>query len=45
MEKLIIKTQHRPLLPDVKRLSSRVVAKPGIWIVVFFLGLGPALYG
>ena len=45
MEKLIIKTQHRPLLPDVKKLSARVVVKPGIWIVVFFLVLGPAFYG
>lgn len=45
MEKLIMKTQHKPLLPDVTRLSQKVAARPAVWIVIFFIILGPAMYG
>lgn len=45
MEKLIMKTQHKPLLPDVTKLSKKVTARPAVWIVIFFIILGPAMYG
>ena len=44
-EKPILKTQHRPLLPKFDWLSEKVAKKPAIWIVVFLVLLGPALFG
>ncbi len=44
-EKPILKTHHRPLLPKFDWLSEKVAKKPAIWIVVFLVLLGPALFG
>lgn len=44
-EKYIIKTYHKPLLPNIEKISAMVVKKPAIWIIVFLILLGPALYG
>ncbi|MDO4834191.1 MAG: MMPL family transporter [Bacillota bacterium] len=45
LEKPILKTQHRPLLPNIGRTSAAVVKKPAIWIIIFLIILGPAFYG
>jgi predicted RND superfamily exporter protein len=41
----IEKTTHRPLLPDVGRISTGVVKHYKVFIVLFLILLGPALYG
>ncbi|MDO4518444.1 MAG: MMPL family transporter, partial [Bacillota bacterium] len=45
MEKAIMKTQHKPLIPNLDRFSARVVMKPALWIVIFLILVGPAFYG
>lgn len=45
MEKVILKTQHKPLLPNIERLSEKVVKKPAIWVILFLVLLVPSLYG
>ncbi|MDO4176631.1 MAG: MMPL family transporter [Bacillota bacterium] len=45
LEKPILKFHHKPLLPSIEKISAMVVKKPAIWIVIFLLLLGPALYG
>ena len=44
-EKPILKTHHRPLLPKFDWLSEKVAKKPAVWIAVFLVLLGPALFG
>lgn len=44
-DRLIEKTKHRPLLPDIGRLSAKVT-KHYLWYVIAFLVLlAPAVYG
>ncbi|MCQ2545943.1 MAG: MMPL family transporter [Clostridia bacterium] len=47
LEKPILKFHHKPLLPNIEKISGMVVKKPAmaIWIIIFLLLLGPALYG
>ncbi|MDO4870044.1 MAG: MMPL family transporter [Bacillota bacterium] len=44
-EKPILKTKHKPLMPKFDKLSDKVTKRPAVWIVVFLVLLGPALYG
>ncbi len=43
-DKLIEKTKHKPLLPDIGRLSEKVT-KRYLWYVAFLILLVPAVYG
>lgn len=44
-DKAIQKTKHRPIVPDLGRIGSFVTKKYPIFIVLFLVILGPALYG
>ena len=44
-DKLIEKTKHKPLLPDIGRISDKVTKRYVIYVVAFVIFLFPALYG
>ena len=44
-DKLIEKTKHRPLLPDISRLSDKVTKKYLVYVGIFLILLVPAIYG
>lgn len=44
-EKLILKTRHKPLMLNFDRLSRGIIRRPAVFIVIFLVLLGPALYG
>lgn len=44
-DNLIDKTQHRPLVKTMERPSHFIIKHYKMWIVIFLLMLGPALYG
>ena len=44
-DKPISKTKHRPLIPDLGKIAPFVVKHYKIFVVVFLVVLGPALYG
>ena len=44
-DKLIEKTKHKPLLPDIGRISDKVTKRYVIYVVVFVILLFPAIYG
>lgn len=44
-DNLIEKTRHRSIIPNMKKLSTFVVKKSPIFLVIFALVLGPAIYG
>lgn len=44
-EKPILKTKHKPIMLDFDNKSARILKKPVVWLVVFFVLLGPAFYG
>ena len=44
-DKLIEKTQHKPLLPDIGRISDKVTKRYVIYVVAFVILLFPAIYG
>ena len=44
-DKLIEKTQHKPLLPDIRRISDKVTKRYVIYVVAFVILLFPAIYG
>ena len=44
-DKAIEKTRHRDILPTMKKLSSFIVKRSGIFLIVFIVVLFPALYG
>lgn len=44
-DKYIEKTRHKPLIHDPKKLANFVVKKSGVFLVIFALVLGPAVYG
>ncbi len=44
-DKAIEKTKHRAIIPDLGKISSWVVNHHSIFIVLFLLILGPAIYG
>ena len=43
--KAIKKTTHKPLLPDVGRIAGGVTKHYKVFLVIFLLLLGPAIYG
>lgn len=43
--KLIEKTKHKPLLPDIGRISDKVTKRYVIYVVAFVILLFPAIYG
>ena len=44
-DKPISKTKHRPLIPDLGKIAPFVVNHYKIFVVIFLVALGPALYG
>lgn len=44
-DKLIEKTKHKPLLPDIGRISDKVTKRYVIYVVAFVIFLFPAIYG
>ncbi|MFR8289127.1 MAG: efflux RND transporter permease subunit [Coprococcus comes] len=44
-DKLIEKTKHKPLLPDIGRISDKVTKRYVIYVVTFVILLFPAIYG
>ena len=44
-DKLIEKTRHKPLLPDIRRISDKVTKKYPIYVIIFLVLLFPAIYG
>lgn len=44
-DKLIEKTKHKPLLPDIGRISNKVTKRYVIYVVAFVILLFPAIYG
>lgn len=44
-DKVLIKTRHKPLLPDMSRAAHIITAKPAVFIAVFLILIGPAVYG
>lgn len=44
-DKAIEKTKHRAIIPDLGKIGNFVTKKYVVFIVLFFLILGPALYG
>ena len=44
-DKLIEKTKHKPLLPDIGRISDKVTKRYVIYVVAFVILLVPAIYG
>lgn len=44
-DKLIEKAKHKPLLPDIGRISDKVTKRYVIYVVAFVILLFPAIYG
>ena len=44
-DKLIEKTKHKPLLPDIGRISDKVTKRYVIYVAAFVILLFPAIYG
>jgi hypothetical protein len=44
-DKAIERTKHRPLIPSLDRVSEFITKHAGVWLVVFVLLAGPAIYG
>ncbi|MGX8774824.1 MAG: efflux RND transporter permease subunit [Bacillota bacterium] len=45
LEKPIFKTKHKPLMIKFDKMSSAVVRRPAVFVILFLVLLGPALYG
>ncbi len=44
-DKAIEKTKHKPIIPDLGRISEFVIKRSWIFIIAFILLLAPAIYG
>ncbi|MDY5986070.1 MAG: MMPL family transporter [Lachnoclostridium sp.] len=44
-DKLIEKTKHKPLLPDISKISEKVTKRYLVYVVIFLVLLVPAIYG
>lgn len=44
-DRALEKTRHRPVIPDVGKISGVVVKKFPVFLVIFLALLGPAIYG
>ena len=43
-DKLIVKTKHKPFLPDIGKLSDKVTKRYLVYVVIFLVLLFPAIY-
>lgn len=44
-DRLIEKTKHRPLLPNIDKISKKVTKHYAVYVVLFLILLFPAIYG
>lgn len=44
-DKWIMKTMHKPFLPDIGKISDKVTKRYMIYVILFFVLLFPAIYG
>ena len=44
-DKWIMKTMHKPFLPDIGRISDKVTKRYMIYVIIFLVLLFPAIYG
>ncbi len=44
-DKIIEKTKHRSLIPDMRKFATFITKKSWVFIVIFLVILGPAVYG
>lgn len=44
-DKWIMKTMHKPLLPDIGKISDKVTKRYMIYVILFLVLLFPAIYG
>lgn len=44
-EKLIDKTSHKPILPNLNKISDFITSHSGVWLIIFAALLVPAVYG
>ena len=44
-DKPISKTKHRPLVPDLGKMAPFIVKHYKVFVAIFLIALGPALYG
>ena len=44
-DKWIMKTMHKPFLPDIGRISGKVTKRYMIYVIIFLVLLFPAIYG
>ena len=44
-DKLIEKTSHKPLIPNINRLSDKVTKHYKVYVLLFLILLLPAIYG
>ncbi len=45
LDRPLQKAHHKPLLPDMKRLSAWIVKRFPVFLILFAILIGPALYG
>ena len=44
-DKAIEKTKHKVIIPDLGRIADWIVRHYGVFLIVFLVVLGPAIYG
>ena len=44
-DKLLQKTRHRPVLPDMSALAHRLTSRYGVFLLIFVIAFIPAVYG
>lgn len=44
-DRFIEKTKHKPLLPNISRISDKVTKHYLVYVAIFLILLGPAIYG
>ncbi|MBR2547931.1 MAG: MMPL family transporter [Eubacterium sp.] len=44
-DKVLIKTRHKPLMPDMNKISHILTAKPAVVAILFIILTVPAVYG
>lgn len=45
LDRLIMKTRHRALLPKMDRIAAGIAGKPAVFLLIFLLVLAPAAFG
>ncbi len=44
-DKVLMKTRHKPLMPNMEKIAHLLTSKPAVIVVLFFLLAGPAVWG